>query len=1302
MTSNYDLGKIRTLLTEGFSDEELRTLAFDEPGFKPVFHQLAHRTGKTEIVSHLLEHAGHTAQFDQLLAWAKSHNPAQYAVHEPYFYDDSAAASPYPGLQYFDVGDAERFFGRELLTAKLVGRLTPSPTPLARRRGGGSRFLAVVGASGSGKSSVVRAGLVPALQRGQPLADESLPPEGCTQWPIHIITPTAHPLEALAASLTRDAESVTATTTLMDDMSKDARSLHLYVRKLLSRGAAPTGGFTRERRSGGEISSAPLHLLLVVDQFEELFTLCRSEAERRVFVDNLLTAVGAPSPSEARKRGSGGGDGPTLVIITLRADFYDYCGQFANLREALARYQEYIGPMSIEELRRAIELPAERAGYEFEPGLVDLILRDVGDEPGALPLLSHALLETWRRRQGRTLTLAGYAEAGGVRQAIAQTAEAVFGNLTPEQQSIARHIFLRLTELGEGTQDTRRRVSRAELEMMTGDRGPFGFAQDRPETGASDGEQAPVPGHPSPVSLVLQTLVAARLVTTDQATAEVAHEALIREWPTLRQWLNDNREGLRLHRQLSEAAQEWQRLNHDLSMLYRGAKLAQASEWAEKHPEELNPSEQQFLTASKQAEENERQRELAQARALAEEQQRRAEAEQLRAEEQRQAAARLKKRALVATAIGVIALIAAIAAAFFGWRANESAKLAATREAEAKRQEAEAKRQADVADAHRLAAEGRLQFEEKPLLGLRLALEGWALSTAYDQIDQFIRDMAQHGRLLTLGRGDVEVIYTPDNNPSIFLIDRANDTLGELCCTPDGTLIAPLSGPVDSVSFSPDEAGSYFVVHYSDNTPSELRRTADGALVAPLSGPVIDVTFSPDKAGSYFVVRYSGFTTPGELRRTANGTVVEILSGPVFNVTFSPDEAGSYFVVSYYGKTPGELRRTANGALVAPLSGPVESVSFSTDKAGRYFVVDYSGDTPGELHRTADGALITPLSGPIADFGVTFSPDKAGRYFVVGYSGNTGELRRTTDGTVVEILSGLLFDVTFSPDEAGSYFVVSYYGNTPAELRRTADGGVVSLPGLVANVIFSPDEAGSYFVVRYSGFTTPGEVRRTANGTLVETLSGPVDDVTFSSDKAGRYFVVSYYGNTGELRRTADGQVVAPLSGPVESVSFSPDEAGRYFVVSYYYGDTPGELRRTADGQVVAPLSGPVADDSITFSPDEAGTYFIVAYADGQSELWQAQNEPRRLAKLGLGLGKESQEGFHFDVANDRLITWYTDGRAYLLDLAWLRAMGGKADKMPIKELVRLACEGPFASGLFDEAELKPYLGEREPQACKK
>ncbi len=422
---------------------------------------------------------------------------------------------PYMGLRYFDTSDADLFYGREALTRELFARVQKG------------YFLAIVGASGSGKSSVARAGLIPAWAKEN------------ERGAIHVITPTTHPLESLAASLTRASESVTATSTLMDDMKNDSRSLRLYVRKILSSLGKPNA-------------------LLVVDQFEETFTLCKDPDERKSFIENLLAAADED-------------EGRVHVVITLRADFYAHCFEFEGLRLALEKYQANIGAMSPDELRQAITAPAQSAGWDFQPGLVDLILRDVGTEPGALPLLSQALLETWKRRHGHTLNLQGYQKAGRVQDAIARTAESVYDKLTPAEKDIARSIFLLLTEPGKDALDTRRRVKMEEL---------------------AQGKEQEL------VTKVLKTLTDARLVTTEQDSAEVAHEALIREWGTLRKWLDENRENLLIHRQLTESAQEWKRKEKEVSELYRGARLEKIQNWTKEHDEQLSPIEEEFVKAS--------------------------------------------------------------------------------------------------------------------------------------------------------------------------------------------------------------------------------------------------------------------------------------------------------------------------------------------------------------------------------------------------------------------------------------------------------------------------------------------------------------------------------------------------------------------------------------------------------------------------------------------------------------------------------------------------------------------------------
>jgi WD40 repeat protein/class 3 adenylate cyclase len=397
-------------------------------------------------------------------------------------------ACPYKGLLPFEPEDSELFYGREQLAEALADRLS------------GSSFLAVVGPSGSGKSSLVRAGVVPALQRA---AGGKLD--------VAISTPGVRPLSQLA--------------------------------------------------------SATEGSLLVIDQFEEVFTLCRDEDERAAFIDALLELA----------------DGENCVIVALRADFYGHCAAYPRLASALEEHQALVGPMSDEELRRAIERPGEQVGLVLEPGLVEAILRDVSGQPGALPLLSHSLLETWKRRSGLMLTAIGYLQSGGVRGAIAKTAETVYRDtLSTAQQALARNVFLRLTELGEGTEDTRRRVAIEEL--------------------------IPSPEQEAEVHDVLRTLADARLVTVGERTVEVAHEALIRHWPTLRAWLDEDREGQLLHRRLTEAAHDWEALGRDPGAVFRGSRLATTGDWATVHDLELNELEREFLIASRQASEHEAER----------------------------------------------------------------------------------------------------------------------------------------------------------------------------------------------------------------------------------------------------------------------------------------------------------------------------------------------------------------------------------------------------------------------------------------------------------------------------------------------------------------------------------------------------------------------------------------------------------------------------------------------------------------------------------------------------------------------
>lgn len=435
-----------------------------------------------------------------------------------------SGVSPYRGLEVFDEDHAQYYFGRSTDVQNLLERLKTS------------RFLAVIGPSGSGKSSLVRAGLIPALRDGR------LPGSG--DWIVSKMRPGPHPLDRLGSELVRVAPTLPMGQTI-DELARDPRALDHIARFVI-------GDSVRDNR-----------FLMFVDQFEELFTLCNDEAERSAFIATLLHAATNPG-------------GTCIVVLTMRADFYARCAAYPELAALVSGQQVLIGALDEHNLREIIIEPARLAGLEFEEGLVETMLEDVSDRPGSLPLLEHALQRLWENRNGNQLTLKGYQDSGRVTGSIAQSADSEFDAMTPDQQVLTRQIFLRLTQPGEGTEDTRRRASIDELVTE-------GVNRER-------------------VEQVIDRLIAARLLTADASgltpddpQVDVAHEALIRGWPRLRGWIDEDRAGLRVHRRLADDAAEWQRMGFDAAQLYRGSKLLEATEYANLRPSSLNRLETSFL-----------------------------------------------------------------------------------------------------------------------------------------------------------------------------------------------------------------------------------------------------------------------------------------------------------------------------------------------------------------------------------------------------------------------------------------------------------------------------------------------------------------------------------------------------------------------------------------------------------------------------------------------------------------------------------------------------------------------------------
>lgn len=622
--------------------------------------------------------------------------------------DPDEGGSPYPGLARFGTGDGDHFHGRDDLIGELL------------RRTARARFTAVVGASGSGKSSLLRAGLVPALRT----ADDLKPAA------IRLLTPGPHPARTHEPLFTP--------------------------------------------------YDAPGDTLLVVDQFEELFTLCADPAERDRFLGRLLTATDPAS----RLR----------VVIAVRADFYGRCAEHGPLAEALRDAALLVGPMSPGGLREAVVRPAAARRLVVERALTARIVADVAGEPGGLPLMAHALREVWRRRSGKALTLAAYEAIGGVHGAVAHTAEAAYATCTPAEATAARALLLRLVQPGDGTEDTRRPVPRAELDADT------------------------------TTIRVLERLVRERLLTVDGDTVELAHEALIGAWPRLHGWIEENRERLRLHRRLTEAAHAWAELDRDAGALYRGIRLTEAREAFGDGGDGtgLSRLERDFLVASADAH-----------------------------DAGRRAASRAARRLRALAGALAVLLCLAVVAGVAAWRQSEVSS-----------------RQRDEAEARRVAALADTLRATEPRTAMRMALAAWrtadlpetrtALRSAAAQSEEaaFVQPeeggralnapawLSRDGRILTTVVRGKAVQWDVRSQRRLRSVTREGLSAGVVDVSPDGRFIAHRA---------PGDGDGTVIVGLTDGSTRRLP-----------TGPWTDTDLAFGPSGRTFLVRRLDHAPDGE------------------------------------------------------------------------------------------------------------------------------------------------------------------------------------------------------------------------------------------------------------------------------------------------------------------------------------------------------------------------------------------------------------------------------------------------------
>jgi WD40 repeat protein/transcriptional regulator with XRE-family HTH domain len=1149
--------------------------------------------------------------------------PHQLAATPTVVLDLAGYDNPYRGLQPFSEADAAIFFGREGAVQRLLDRMAEG--------GELSRFLALVGPSGNGKSSLVRAGLLPALRRG------ALP--GAEHWFTVDFVPGADPFSKLAAALLQVAPSGLEAS-LHGLLRENSYGLLQAIKLLLP-------------------PDPQVELLLFIDQFEELFTLCSDEATRRDFLESLITAT---LDAESRLR----------VLLTMRADFVDRPLQYVDFGELFSQRSEPVLPLTPDGIERTIVGPARWAGLALEEGLVRAIIADIGAEPGALPLLQHALSELYNARQGRLLTHAAYTAIGGVAGALSSRAEALFNQLDLAGQATARRTLLALVSPGV-SQDTRRRVARAELQAA---------------------------GPPALVEHILASFGSARLLTFDrepftrEPTVEVAHEALLRAWPRLRAWLDASRERLQIHRRLAAAAAEWNATGRDEGFLASGGRLAQFETLIDDQEIGLNELERTYLQTSLLARERQAQATLSLATL---------------AYQQQQAA---QERALVAQ--GQVLAAAARAAIAEGNldQARSLATIAVQMPRPAPEAQAILSQAAYAPGTRRLfsghagavidavfMADGKFVLSGSSDLSLRIwdAQSGVEQQRLHGLSDNLWRVAASPNGQLVAASSRTGLVHvwnvaraagwrrktkdegrtwrglrpssfvfrpSPVRSHELYRLHGHSDETTGLAFSPDGktllsaskdhtmilwdiasgTPMRTLTGHDDwvwGVAWSPD--GRTIVSGSSDNT-LRLWDVASGAELQRLSGHgnrVHAVAWSPD--GRQIVS--GSWDETLRLWDVASGATIGSFasnSGTVASVAFSPDgrqiafgsansvcvwdiarddllyrfreHRDEVFSVCFSadgrsilsGSRDGTLRLwdLANGAELQRIVGHtswIRSVFYSPDGQR---AASGSWDRSARLWDLRSGQTLLKLDGHADSVeSVALSPD--GSLILTGSADATLGLWDATTGQLLRRFTGhggYVWDVAFSPDQQ-SVLSASHDGSirqwelgTGAELRRFVGhaAGVESIAlSRDGQLLLSGSADGS---VRLWHVATGMERQR------LKGHNGTVSSVALSPN--GRYALSGSADGTARLWDLATGQDLQRFpkqAGPVLCVAFSPD--GQYAL--FGAGTTALALWDVAGGQELR-----------RFDTAGALVYSAVFSADGQSILAGATDGTLRLWRI--------------------------------------------------------------------------------------
>jgi WD40 repeat protein len=1009
------------------------------------------------------------------------------------------APCPYRGLFAFSEADAPFFFGREVMIDRLVDALEQRP------------ITAIIGPSGSGKSSVVFAGLLPHLRQGAALQQA----QG-RAWTIVDMRPGSHPMQRLAAvflpllapSHPQHTAPVAHPVPLTQQLHDEPFDLRQVVEQV--------------------VAQHPHHgrVLLVLDQFEEVYTLCTDPAAHREFLDQLLRATvhdaAQPPP-------------PLHIVLTLRADFLGQALSYRPFADVLQDAAEILGPMTPQELAQAIENPAHKAGVRFEYGLVERILDDIGDEPGALPLLEFALTLLWDWQSSTGLSHAGYEEIGRVEGALARYAEHVYHDLGSDEQTRTQQVLVQCVAPGETTADTRRTATRAEL-------GEAGWQ-------------------------LATRLADARLLVTGRnadgtETAEIVHEALIHHWARLHAWVEADRAFRTWQERIRAAIRQWQASGQDEGALVRGVALSEAEAWLEQRENDLSNDEKEYIRASLALHQREQQ--------------------------SRERARRRITIAAIATAVVLAVLLVAAVRSWSLARHESQQRQAAQLAAEARRSEAE--QQARIATARYLASEALVALESAPQRSLLLAVE--SIRATQDVDGSRVADAEETLRTILAATGGTplptpatqgwvsETAASPDGR---WLAAAGADGIVSVWDMRPGDEREPRHYPLrhyataENLSANEDTPVREDILHLQFTPDSQellvassnlsllawnttTHTTSTIALSSPpatlTDGEVADITISND--GHTLAMAASGDTvalwdvrTPTQEPRLMHGA-----NPHLSQVRFSPD--GRWMVSGGQDQTLRlwDMQRThpTTPTLMRGHTAAISSFTFSPDS--RYLAAGSSSGHVRLWDLRTPGAEPLLLTGHTLDVqAVTFSPD--GAWFAS--SGTDAAIRLwstdtlTGSGTLMRGHRGIVNHLVFSPD--GQRLASGGWDGTirlwnldnpegePAVLRAH-EHNIGSLRFVPA----SEDTA----IGQYTWLISSGDgVRRwnvanpTADPTRLDSPVGSITDMALSRD--GHWLAVAAGNNTA---------IVWETTTPTRTISIEP----RLFQRSSDAGETPAPI----------------------------------------------------------------------------------------------------------------------------------------------